>query len=613
MATIRPVEMGWAKAHMQTTDDGIRYISSPEPLANYPRALFDRFDYWANLVPDQAAIADRRCDTGWRTVSYADLRENSLAVGEYLLAHGCTADRGLAILAPNSIDHALLALGAMRAGIPYAPITPAYALMSTDFEKLKHVLTLMNPAMIYVDDITPYSISLDSAAPADCLRLAIRGAQGGLSLSDALSQVPGSAVVEAAASVNLDTVVKLLFTSGSTGMPKAVINSQRMMCSNQEMIRHAYAYIKAEPPTLVDWLPWNHTAGGNHNFGLTLYNGGTLYIDDGKPTPALMSETVRNLREVAPTLYFNVPKGYELLVDAMADNTELREVFFSRLKMIQYAGAGLSDHVMNSLKQMAVQTVGEEITIITGYGATETAPFATSPVAPLEVSGHIGLPAPGLELKLVPHDVKTELRLRGPSITPGYWGEPDKTAEAFDEEGFYCIKDAVKLVDPDDISQGLVFDGRIAEDFKLSSGTWVNFGKLRSELVAAAAPLVREVVLTGHDRDFLGALLFLDAEAARRLEPQLTEMSESELAGHGLIRDRLQQVLMKLAAGATGSSTRICRAMILEEPASLETGEMTDKGSVNQMAVLSRRADLVEMLYRDPVDSRVIAIAILDA
>ena len=611
MSKLRAVKIGWPEADIREDATGVQYVTNKESLADYPRALFDRFDEWAELQPDRIALADRKNNNGWRTRSYAEIRDQSLAIGECLLANGCTPERGLAILAPNSVDHALLALGAMRAGIPYGPITPAYALMSTNYDKLAYVMSLMNPAMVYVDEMTPFSEALDASVPKDCKRLSGNGDSDGLLFADALATQPGSAIEAASASVNGDTVVKLLFTSGSTGMPKAVINTQRMMSSNQEMIRAGYAYIQNEPPVMVDWLPWNHTAGGNHNFGLCLYNGGSLYIDEGKPTPRLIDNTVRNITDVSPSIYFNVPKGYEMLVDAMEDNVDLRNSFFRRLKLIQYAGAGLSDHVLKRLREMAVETVGEEVTIVTGYGATETAPFATMPVSPMKIAGAIGLPAPGLELKLVPNGEKTELRLRGPSITPGYWGEPDKTASAFDEEGFYCIQDAVRWLDPDDTAQGLMFDGRLAEDFKLSSGTWVNFGKLRSGLIAACAPIVRDVVLTGHDKDFLGALLFLDVEQARRLNESLSALNEAELAEHPLVQEHVQMAIDQLAAQGTGSSNRIRRVMIMSEAASLQTGEMTDKGSINQGAVLRRRADLVDGIYAEESGDNILEAASL--
>ncbi len=598
MAKLRAVNMAWATANIRNGDDGIMYINNDVPLPDYPRALFDKLDEWAEKTPDNPAIADRRTDSGWRVLTYRQVKEQSRAIGQYLLNKGLSADHGLAIIAANSVDHALMALGAMRAGIPYAAITPAYALLSTDYVKLSYVLELMSPSMIYIDDTEPFQTALD-AIEINCMVTAIDNADSGFSLADALATTPGESLAAAEASITGDTIAKLLFTSGSTGMPKGVINTQRMLCSNQEMIRQSFAFLNDEPPIIVDWLPWNHTAGGNHNFGLSLYNGGTLYIDDGKPTPKLMHLSIRNLLDVAPTLYFNVPKGFELLVAEMEKNPQLRNKFFSRLKLIQYSGAGLSPHVFTQLEDLSVESVGEETLIITGYGATETAPFATAPIGPIKQPGVIGLPAVGVEFKLVPHDVKTELRVRGPSITPGYWGEQDKTKEAFDDEGFYCIKDAIKLTDPDDISKGLMYNGRLAEDFKLSTGTWVNFANIRIGFISKAAPLVRELVLTGHDKDFIAALLFLDVEQAQKLDPTLANASTVELAASDIVKERIQEALNRFKQVSTGSSTRILRAMIMAEDASLETGEMTDKGSVNQRSVLERRADLVNALYED--------------
>jgi feruloyl-CoA synthase len=598
MANLRSVKMNWANATMRHGDNGVLYITNDAPLPDYPRALFDKFDEWAEKTPDAIALADRRADSGWRSLTYRQIRDQSRAIGQYLLNKGLSAEHGLAIMAPNSVDHALMALGAMRAGVPYAAIAPAYALLSTDYVKLSYVLELMSPSMIFVDDTQPFKQALD-AVEIDCLLMAVDNAENGFSLADALKTTPGESLAAAEASITADTIAKLLFTSGSTGMPKGVINTQRMLCSNQEMIRQSMAFIQDEPPILVDWLPWNHTAGGNHNFGLTLYNGGTLYIDEGKPTPDLMKFSVKNLCDIAPTLYFNVPKGFELLVHEMDENPELREKFFSRMKLIQYSGAGLSPHVFKRLEEMSIETVGEETLIITGYGATETAPFATCPIGPMRKPGLVGLPAVGVEFKLVPHDVKTELRVRGPSITPGYWGEPDKTEEAFDDEGFYCIKDAIKLADPEDISKGLMYNGRLAEDFKLSTGTWVNFANLRAGFIKHATPIVRELVLTGHDLDFIGALLFLDVEQARKIDSSLANASTEELAKNHFIREHIQRALNEYKEVATGSSTRISRVMIMGEEASIQTGEMTDKGSVNQRSVLTRRAELVNALYEE--------------
>lgn len=606
MTQFRPVNMNWAKASLREGDNNTVYLTNSEPLPEYHRALFDQFDVWAEKTPDVTAIAERNSDNGWRRVTYKELKDQSRAIGQYLINKGVSAQNGLAIISPNSIDHALMALGAMRAGIPYAPITPAYALLSTDFKKLSYVLNLMKPSMIYVDDTEPFKQAIQASAPQDCFVTAANHADSGFSLKEALATTPSSEIEQAERNVNADTIAKLLFTSGSTGMPKAVINTQKMLCSNQVMIRESLAFLKDEPPVLVDWLPWNHTAGGNHNFGLCLYNGGTFYIDNGKPTPSFIAKSIHNLNEVSPTVYFNVPKGFELLVAEMEKDEHLKNNFFANLKLIQYSGAGLSAHIFKRLSELAIESVGHEITVITGYGATETAPFATSPIGPMKQTGTIGLPAKGVEFKLVNQGVKTELRLRGPSITPGYWGETEKTKEAFDDEGFYCIKDAVKFVDSDEASKGLRYDGRLAEDFKLSTGTWVNFANLRNGLIAAAAPIIREVVLTGHDADFIGALLFLDVEQARNVDTSLSGLNEAELAKNPLIQNYVQQAMNRFLAQSTGSSTRIKKAIIMEEAASLQTGEMTDKGSVNQGAVLKRRKALVDSVYSDSESSEII-------
>ena len=609
---MRPVRMGEMAAELTRGPDGALHVRALSALDPYPRSIVDRLDEWAAIAPDRVLLADRGPDGEWRRVTYAEASRKSRAIAQFLIDRGLSADRPLMILSGNSVEHGLLALGAMTAGIPFAPVSPAYSLVSTDHAKLKYLVELLTPGMIFAAEGRTYEKAIAAIMAPGMDLVVARDAVEGVDhtpFHSVLETRPSRAVDAAHEAVTGDTIAKFLFTSGSTGMPKAVINTQRMICCNQVMIASALAFLQDEPPVMVDWLPWNHTAGGNHNFGIALYNGGTLYIDDGAPTPAGILKTVRNLTEVAPTLYFNVPKGYEMLSEHLATNPALRESFFSRVKLLQYAGASLSKHVWDALERLATETAGEKIMIITGYGSTETAPFAFTTTWPVNRPGEVGLPAPDMEMKLVENSEKLELRLRGPNITPGYWRQPDKTAECFDEEGFYRIGDALKFVDPDDVSKGFMFDGRVSEDFKLSTGTWVNMAGVRSKLIHALAPYVRDAVLTGLDRNHIGALLVLDVDATRKLDPELQGADEARLAAHPSVRAAIQERLDALAAESTGSSNRVERVIILDSPPSIDAHEVTDKGSINQRAVMAARAHLVEDLYTDPAPDHVMVAA----
>ena len=381
-----------------------------------------------------------------------------------------------------------------------------------------------------------------------------------------------------------------------------------MICANQVMIRETMAFLKDEPPVIVDWLPWNHTFGGNHNIGLTLYNGGSMYLDAGKPMPGGIEQTVRNLREISPTVYFNVPKGYESLLPYLRDDKALRAKFFHRLHAMFFSGAALSPFIWNSLDELAVQETGFRVPMLTGLGATETAPFFMSVNPVTSRSGHVGLPVSGNDAKLVPNNGKLEVRARGPNVTPGYWRQPELTAAAFDEEGFYKFGDAIKPVDPNDFDKGFDFDGRIAEDFKLASGTWVSVGPLRARFVAACAPLVRDVVIAGINRDEVSALVILDLDGCRLINPTLPLDDLAATAGDPLIRAAFHERFMKFLATATGSSTRITRAILLDTPLSIDRSEVTDKGSINQRAVLDHRAVLIEELYSPTPAAHVISL-----
>ena len=580
-APVRKVTLGNADVRAERRADGSVLLRSPHPLGAFPRCLTERLVHWAREAPQRAFIAQRDPGGGWRSVTYAKAHARVRAIAQALLDRGLSAERPLAILSDNDIEHALLALACMHVGIAYVPVSSAYSLVSTDFAKLRHVVGLLTPGLVYAADSARYAKAIAAAVPPGTEVLHT-------GRFEELEAVQATATVDGAhAAVGPDTIAKFLLTSGSTGQPKAVINTQRMLCSNQQMLTQSLPSLREAPPVLVDWLPWNHTAGANHNLGMVLNHGGTLYIDDGKPVPGLIEKTVRNLREVAPTIYFNVPRGYEALLPFLREDAALRESFFSRLGLLQYAAAVLPQPVWQAYEELALQTCGERILWITGYGATETAPAAMFTNRGASRAGTVGLPVDGVEMKLAPVASKLEARFRGPSVTPGYWRQPELTRAAFDEEGYYRTGDALRFLDADDPRQGFEFDGRITEDFKLGTGTWVSVGPLRAKINSACSPLVQDVVITGHDRAWLGALVFLNVAACR------------ELAADA-IRSYLQRVLDRLAREATGSSTLVARALVMESPPSIDASEITDKGSINQRAVLQNRAALVEQLYAEP-------------
>jgi feruloyl-CoA synthase len=602
---LRKIAFGDPAVSIERRSDGTIYLRPKSALGDYPVRLTDRLLHWAGATPDRVFMAERDPGGGWRQITYAELLAACRHIASALLARGLSADKPVVILSENSLDHALVAFGALYAGVPFCPVSPAYSLVSKDYGKLSYLMKLLTPGLVFADDAEKFAAALGASVPAEAEIAASWGAlpARGVTLLAELMATPLHRELDAAhEKIGPDTIAKFLLTSGSTGNPKAVINTQRMICANQVMIRETMAFLK-EPPVIVDWLPWNHTFGGNHNIGLTLYNGGSMYLDAGKPTPGGIEETVRNLREISPTVYFNVPKGYESLLPYLREDDALRARFFHRLQAMFFSGAALSPYVWNSLDELAVRETGFKVPVLTGLGATETAPFFMSANPLTSRSGHVGLPVIGNEAKLVPSNGKLEVRARGPNVTPGYWRQPTLTAAAFDEEGFYKFGDAIKPAIADDFSAGFDFDGRIAEDFKLASGTWVSVGPLRARFIAACAPLVRDVVIAGINRDEISALVVLDLDGCRLINPTLPFDDVSVTASDPLIREAFRQRFAKFVASSTGSSTRIGRALLLGAPLSIDRGEVTDKGSINQRAVLDYRGHMIEALYApEPAD-----------
>ncbi|PWT98262.1 MAG: feruloyl-CoA synthase [Terriglobia bacterium] len=597
---VREIRLGPSDVVIERGHGGVIYARSPNPLGPYPEKLTDRLDFWAAQTPDATFLAQRGPGGEWRRLTYAEAHRQGRRIGQALLNRGLSAERPIAILSGNDLEHALVGLGAMYAGLPYAPISPAYSLVSSDFVKLRHIIQLLTPGLVFAARGKQFARAIQAMIPNDAELVVTEDPLPGATLfADLASATPGPELDAAQAKVTGDTIVKILFTSGSTGMPKGVINTHRMWSSNQEMARAILAFIADEPPVLVDWLPWNHTFAGNADMGLVLYNGGSLYIDDGKPTPGHFEQTVRNLKEIAPTIHFNVPKGFEALAEALRRDRDLRTNFFSRLKLMYYAGAGLSQHVWDELESISVETCGEKILMLAGLGSTETAPHALfADREQASQAGHVGVPAPGVELKLVPSAEKLEARLRGPNITPGYWRQPELTAAAFDEEGFYKLGDALRFVDEAAPRKGFIFDGRVAEDFKLSTGTWVSVGPLRARFLTHFAPYVQDLAIAGRDRDYIAALVFPDLNACRRACPDsIAGAPAEEVLGSIAIQTLFEALLKEFAKTSTGSSNRIRSIILLDRPPSIDAHEITDKGSLNQRAVLQHRADLVEELY----------------
>ena len=595
---------------LTATPEGGWLLSCRTPLEEYEDSVAAMLRGWARTAGDRLLLAERDAAGEWRRVSYSEARQAADGIAQALLDRGLGPQRPVAVLSGNSVDHALLMLGCLTAGVPIVPVSAAYSLQSRDFAKLRQVLSIASPALVYVSDTGPFANALAAIGwEVEVVASATAVGDGATPFTELLNTTPGPAVELAFESVGPDTLAKVLFTSGSTGGPKGVLTSHRMLCSNQQAMAQIWPFLRDTPPILLDWLPWSHTFGGSHDFNMVLKNGGSLYIDAGRPAPGLLEPTVRNLREVSPTVYFNVPAGFAALLPVLETDTELATRFFAELQVIFYAGASLSPDLWEHLRRLSAKFASTEVAMTTSWGATESAPAVTSAHFPLTGPANIGVPLPGVQVKFAPVGAKLELRVKGPNVTTGYLGRSDLTAAAFDEDGFLRTGDAGSLIDPRDGSRGIVFAGRIAEQFKLTSGTWVSAGAVRLAALAAVDGLLRDAVVTGLDRDYLGLLAWVNVAAALRILPASVDVEDpAAVACCAVVVQAVQDGLGAYNAHAGGSSSRIARVLLLTDPPSLDAGEITDKGYVNQRAVLDRRVHDVNRLYAAEPSGDVIEI-----
>ncbi|WP_051378715.1 feruloyl-CoA synthase [Derxia gummosa] len=594
--------------------DGGLILESGMDLPESAPSLGERLEHWARVTPEAVFLAERADGGGWREVSYADALRQVRAIAGWLLARGASADRPVVVLSDNSVDHALMMFAAMHVGVPVASISSAYSLLSKDHAKLRQQIALVAPGVIYASDSERYGAALASIADLHDASLvtSARVPAGAVAFAELTAFASGPEVDAAFSLVGPDTVAKLLFTSGSTSIPKAVVNTQRMLCTSQAARLRHWPFLQRTPPVVADWLPWSHTFGGNHNFNLVLCNGGTMVVDAGRPAPGLFETTLANLREVRPTVYFNVPRGFDMLVAALQQDDELRCAFFSRLQVIFYAAAALPQHLWAALDELAHRTVGCAVPIVSGWGSTETSPLSADAHFVAERAGVIGLPVPGTSLRLVPVADKYEIRVKGPNVMPGYLRNPALTAEAFDEEGYYRIGDTVRFADPARPERGLTFEGRLAEDFKLATGTWVRVGTLRLAAIDALKPVAQDVIVAGHDRDEIGLLVVPNVAASRRLATGLpADAPLDDVLAHPALRALVADGLARMRAAGGGSSSFATRALLLAEPLSIDAGEITDKAYINQRRTLETRAAEVERLYAETADAGVIALEVV--
>jgi len=601
----RDIKFGVTRVVLKEGLEGTQYVQADVPLEPFADRLIDRLNYWAKTKPDQTLFARRLKNedgvfTDWRCITFLQAQKAARHIAQGLINRGLSVDRPVLILSENDLEHALLALGCMTAGVPFCSASPAYSTISQDFEKLAHIIKTLTPGLVFASSKDVFEKAIKRTVPLDVELVLTTGSVQGyknVSFGELLTTPITPQVDQHFQATGPQTIVKFLFTSGSTKLPKAVVNTNMMWCSNQQQMRQSMPLLTDHSPVLVDWLPWNHTFGGNHNFGLVIYNGGTMYIDEGKPTPSLIGETIRNLRELSPTIYFNVPSGFELIANAMKSDPLLRKSLLSQVRMFFYAGASLAQPIWDSLYESQEQEIGKRIAMTTGLGMTESGPFALFVTNPHAKAADIGVPAPGMEIKLINDADKTEIRYKGPNVTPGYWRDPLETEKHFDAEGFFLTGDAVKWIDENNIHLGLKFDGRIAEDFKLATGTFVSVGPLRAKIIAAGAPYIQDVVITGLDQGEVGAMVFT-TPLIRSLGALDERASLAQVLATQNVLDYFQGVLNNLASHATGSANRISRLLLLSAPPSIDKGEITDKGSINQRAVLKHREHLVQGLHQ---------------
>jgi feruloyl-CoA synthase len=612
-APLRPIAYGRPQIVCERLGDGSLRCRSAEPLRAYNPSLAQLFRAAVERNSRGLFLAERDGGGTWHKLTYGEARERVDALAQALLDRGLSAERPVMILSGNSIDHALMTLAGHIAGVPVAPISVAYSLQSQDHAKLKHIAELLEPGLIYVADTALFAKAL---AALDLRNVEIAANRNGANLErvtafDQMAQSrSGPTLEKAARSIGPDTIAKFLFTSGSTGLPKGVINTHGMLTANQQQLAQIWPFVDEAPLVLLDWLPWNHTFGANHNFNLVLRHAGSLFIDGGRPVPGLIEQTARNLGEISPAIYFNVPAGYAALLPFLERDEALARTFFAKLRLIFYAGAALPQDLWERLEAVSVRATGERVPMTSSWGTTETSPLSTAGHFVIERAGPIGVPVPGVDLKLVPAGDKLELRVRGPNVTPGYWKRPDLTAVAFDADGFYKPGDAVRFADPadpPDPNKGIAFDGRLAEDFKLTTGTWVHVGALRVEALAAASPALQDAVIAGENREFVGILAWLNGAGCQKLAG--CEAPLCDLARHPAVRAHVARTIAQWNAAHPGSSQRIARILLLPDAPSIDGNEITDKGYVNQRLALARRKAEVERLYCADADADVIVLA----